>query len=153
MPIPTTTRTAVLLAALLSGVAGAECNLQSSGWAVPNYNALKGATGTLRLIVTCDAADAMKQYTLKVSAFGGRFDQASGTFVVGALGKANSVLQMQIQGASPALGGTAVPTVYTGSQDLNFPVTIPAGQWGASGTPTVSLNFDLRPYATGNSLP
>ncbi|WP_424949245.1 hypothetical protein [Deinococcus sp.] len=150
---PTTTRTALTFAALLSGVAGAECSLQSTGWTVPRYNALMEAKGTLKLVVSCDAADSLRQYTLKVSALGGRFDQTTGAYVVNATGKSNSVLQMQILGASPALGGTVVPTVYTGSQELVFPVTIPAGQWGASGTPSIGLSFDLSPYATGNALP
>ena len=153
MPTFSVIRPVVLLAALLSGGAGAACTLQSTGWNVPRYNALLGAQGTLRLIVTCDAADAQSRYTLRVSALGGRFDQSSGAFVLGAVGRGNSVLTMQVQAATPALGGTVMPTVYTGSQELSFPVVIPAGQWGASGTAAINLSFDLSPYATGNSLP
>lgn len=60
---------------------------------------------------------------------------------------------MQVQGASPALGGSVIPTIYSGNQELAFSVTIPAGQWRASGTPTISLNIDLSPYTIGNTLP
>ena len=153
MLTPTQIRISVLCVSFLSGIAGANCVLQTQGWTVPHYSAVQDTRGTLRLVVSCNLADAMKQYTLKISALGGRFDQATGAFVIGAVGRANSVLQMQVQGASPALGGSVLPTVYTGSQDLVFPVNIPAGQWSASGTPSISLSFDLNPYATGNSLP
>ena len=142
-----------LLAALVSGSAGASCNLQTPIWTVQAYKATQQATGTLRLTVVCEGADAQKQYTLNLSALGGRFDQASGAYVLGARGRANSLLTMQILKASPALGGAVVPTVYTGSTDQTFSVLIPAGQWQASGTPGISLNFDLSPFATGNSLP
>ena len=142
-----------LLAALVSGSAGAACQLQTPIWTVQPYKATKAAPGTLRLTVVCEGADAQQQYTLKLSALGGQFDQASGAYVLGARGRANSLLTMQILKASPALGGTVVPTVYTGSTDQTFSVLIPAGQWQASGTPGISLNFDLSPFATGNSLP
>ncbi len=142
-----------LLAALVSGSAGAACQLQTPIWTVQAYKATQQATGTLRLTVVCEGADAQQPYTLKLSALGGRFDQASGAYVLGARGRANSLLTMQILKASPALGGTVVPTVYTGSTDQTFSVLIPAGQWQASGTPVISLNFDLNPFATGNSLP
>ena len=142
-----------LLAALVSGSAGAACQLQTPIWTVQPYRATQQATGTLRLTVVCEGADAQKQYTLNLSALGGQFDQASGAYVLGARGKANTVLTMQILGASPALGGTVVPTVYTGSFTGVFQVVIPAGQWQASGTPSINLNFDLSPFATGNSLP
>lgn len=142
-----------LLAALVSGSAGAACQLQTPIWNVQPYKATNEATGTLRVTVVCEGADALQQYTLNLSALGGRFDQASGAYVLGARGKANTVLTMQILGASPALGGTVVPTVYTGSFTGIFQVVIPAGQWQASGTPSINLNFDLSPFATGNSLP
>ncbi len=142
-----------VLAALVSGSAGAACQLQTPVWNVPAYRATAQATGTLRLTVVCEGADAQQQYTLNLSALGGRFDQASGAYVLGARGRANSQLTMQILGASPALGGTVVPTVYTGSTDQTFNVLIPAGQWQASGAPSINLNFDLNPFATGNSLP
>ena len=142
-----------LLAALVSGSAGAACQLRTPIWTVQPYRATQAAPGTLRLTVVCEGADAQQQYTLKLSALGGRFDQASGAYVLGARGRANTVLTMQILKASPALGGTVVPTVYTGSIDQVFDVLIPAGQWQASGTPSISLNFDLSPFATGNSLP
>ena len=157
MPKPARLLSFALLAAFVSGSAGAACQLQTPIWNVPSYRANQQATGTLRLMVVCEGADAQKQYTLNLSALGGRFDQASGAYVLGARGKANTVLTMQILGASPALGGTVVPTVYTGSTDQTFSVLIPAGQWQASGAPSINLNFDLSPFATGiatgNSLP
>ena len=142
-----------LLAALVSGSAGAACQLQTPIWTVQPYKATQQATGTLQLTVVCEGADAQQPYTLNLSALGGRFDQASGAYVLGARGRANTVLSMQILNASPALGGTVVPTVYTGSFTRDFQVVIPAGQWQASGTPSINLNFDLSPFATGNSLP
>jgi hypothetical protein len=149
MPTHTTTRLAVLLAALVSSAAGAECALQQPALTPIKYIATQDFNGTLSLSVVCDTASALQQYTLNVSALGGRFDQTSGAYVVGAVGRADSVLQVQIANASPALGGSAAQTVYTGSQKFDFKFVVPAGQWTARGTPITSLNFELHPFAAG----
>jgi hypothetical protein len=157
MPTHTTTRLAVLLAALVSsaasGAAKAECALQQPALTPIKYIATQDFNGTLSLSVVCDTASALQQYTLNVSALGGRFDQASGAFVVGAVGRADSVLQVQIANASPALGGSAAQTVYTGSQKFDFKFVVPAGQWTARGTTFTSLNFELHPFTAGATAP
>lgn len=166
MPTHTTTRFVVLLSVLVSSAvpttALAECALQQPALTPIKYAATQDSTGALSLSVVCDEASAAQRYTLNVSALGGRFDQASGAFVVGAVGRADSVLQLQIVGASPALGGSAAQTVYTGSQKFQFRVVVPAGQWAARGLSNTSFTFDLHPFApganatgpnTGQSLP
>ena len=148
----TTTWAALCFAGLLSGVAGAECSIQSPNLTISRYSALEESRGTLNLSIRCADADAHTRYTLAISAFGGYFDQASGDYVITAIGRADSFLKMQIQKAAPALGGSVMPTVYSGDQELSFQVVIPAGQWQANGAPKISLNFDLNPLVTGSML-
>ena len=143
------TYSAFLFSTLLSGIAWADCVLSVPTPGIITYGATKQASGLLKVLVSCEADEQMRQYTLKVIAFGGYFDQAGGAFIMGAVGKFNSTLQMQILGAYPALGGTTMPTVYTGSQSLEFPLLIASGQWEAIGKPTAKFSIELTTFSTG----
>ena len=143
------TYSAFLFSTLFSGIAWADCVLSVPTPGIITYGATKQASGVLKVLVSCEADEQMRQYTLNVVAFGGYFDQSSGAFIMGALSKSNSILQMQILGASPALGGTKMPTIYTGSQSLEFPLLIASGQWEAVGKPTAKFSIELTTFSVG----
>jgi len=123
----------------------AACRVETSKPASLSYVADKDLRGAFAFNVVCD--NAVDRYTLAISAPGGTFDPASGSYLVTAIGKAGSRLNLRLENASSLFGGQFVPQVYQGSQSFSYPLYIPTGQWTAAGLPSFNLSIALSDVA------
>ena len=125
--------------------AQAACRVQTSKPASLSYVANKDLRGTFAFDVVCDKPT--DHYNLAISAPGGTFDPASGSYLFTAIGKAGSRLNLRLENASSLFGGPFVTQTYQGSQSFSYPMYIPTGQWTAAGMPSFSLSIALSDAA------
>ncbi|GAA5512716.1 hypothetical protein Dcar01_01437 [Deinococcus carri] len=114
MPLPLTLLASPL--ALLAPAASDPCTLSTS-LTLPNYQALQGAQGELRVQVNCPAPE--RRYRL---IWPGAVSSGTG-LELELLGG----LKVTVQGAAADLGGL---NVMSGPQTLRFAVQAAPGQWG-----------------------
>lgn len=133
----------LVLAALVS--AQAACRVQTSKPASLSYVANTDLRGTFAFDVVCDKPT--DHYTLAISAPGGTFDPASGSYLVTAIGKAGSRLNLRLENASNLFGGQFLAQAYQGSQSFSYPMYVPTGQWSAAGMPNFNLSIALSDAA------
>ncbi|WP_146202781.1 hypothetical protein [Deinococcus irradiatisoli] len=132
---------AVSLMGMVGGLAEAECTLQASA-NIPAYQALADTTGTLNVNVTCDRAN--EPYTIALTSPQSQSisDGLSGTLRLQVLTDRQTPLNLLLINAAKPLAG-ADGTVFRGTQQLQFVVLIPAGQWTVQGKLSEYLKFQL----------